>query len=136
MLASRKAEASIEFMVFFGIIMVFFVFFLGIIGNNNNDIRTSTVFASAGNVLNVVVDEINTASRIQGYHREFVMPDVLSDEEPYNVTYNTSLRIVRVAWGGGYNVIGNIITSNVTGSFKSGYNRIENTQGGVVINAG
>ena len=133
---SRKSEASIEFMIFLGLLLVFFVFFIGIVGVNNNDIGESTVFASAGNILNTVANEINTASRIQGYYREFFIPERLSDGETYNITYDTNLRIVEIEWDRGRNVIENIITNNVTGNVSAGYNRIENLDGRVSISAG
>ncbi|MFH1229666.1 MAG: hypothetical protein V1678_04565 [Candidatus Aenigmatarchaeota archaeon] len=142
MSTSRKAEASIEFMVFFGIILVFFVFFIGIIGVDNNDISESTVYANAGSILNTVVNEINTASRMQGYYRVFDIPIKLSSGKLYNVTYNNTFRTVTVEWdknmttGIKKSVIGNIMTNNVTGSISAGSNRIENHDGRVSINEG
>jgi len=131
----RKSEASLEFMVFLGIILLFFVFFLIIIGLNNNDIRESTIFANADNILNTVTNEINTASRIQGYHREFFIPEKLVNGEAYTITYNNELRIVKIEWSGGRNVMGNIITNRVNGIINAGYNKIKNLDGEVSINA-
>jgi hypothetical protein len=136
MSTSRKAEASIEFMVFFGIILLFFVFFLEIVGTNNKDISDSTVYANAADVLNTVVNEINTASRVQGYYREFMLPSKLSGGESYSVTYSTAFRTVSIEWGDKKSVVSNIITNNVTGSIAAGYNRVENNGWGVSINEG
>jgi hypothetical protein len=131
----RKAESSIEFMSFMGILLVFFVFFVGIIGMSNSDIGESTVYTSANNILNTVVNEINTASRIDGYHREFFIPESLSDGEAYNITCNTNLRMVKIEWDQGRNIIENIETENVNGNVSAGYNRIENVNGEVNISA-
>jgi len=138
MLALQKAEASIEFMVFLGILLLFFVFFLGIVGMNNNDISESTVYTSASNILNTVVNEINTASRIEGYHREFSIPDSLPNGEKYNITVynNTELRMVKIEWNKGKSITENIDTANVTGNASAGNNKIENLNGEVYINAG
>jgi hypothetical protein len=131
-----KAEASLEFMTFFGILLLFFVFFLGIVGTNNRDIQESTISAKAENVLGTVVEEINTASRIEGYHREFSLPSELPNGNAYTISYNTTLRIVQIMWGSGRNVIRNIVTNNVSGNIVTGYNRIENLNGKVRINEG
>lgn len=132
---SQKAEVSTEFIVFFGILLLFFVFFVGIIGMKNNDINESTVYASANNILDTVVNEINTASRIDGYHREFFIPESLPNGETYNITYNTNLRMVKIEWDQGRNIIGNIETENVVGNVSAGYNRIKNVNGEVNISA-
>jgi len=131
----RKSEVSTEFMVFFGILLLFFVFFVGIMGVNNNDIDESTILANAGNILDTVTSEINTASRIQGYYREFFIPEKLSNGEDYNITYDTNLRMVKIEWDQGKTIIGNIITNNVTGNVTPGNNRIKNIDGGVNISA-
>jgi hypothetical protein len=136
MLVSQKAEVSTEFIVFFGILFLFFAFFVGVIGMNNNDINESTVYTGAKNILNTVVNEINTASRIDGYHREFFIPESLPNGETYNITYNTSLRMVKIEWDQGKNIIENIETENLIGNVSTGYNRIENLNGGVNISAG
>ena len=136
MLASQKAEVSTEFIIFFGVLLLFFAFFVGVIGMNNNDINESTMYASAKNILNTVVNEINTASRINGYHREFFIPESLPNGETYNITYNTNLRMVKIEWSQGRNIIGNIETENLIGNVSAGYNRIENLNGGVNISAG
>jgi hypothetical protein len=133
---SQKAEVSTEFIVFFGILFLFFAFFVGVIGMNNNDINESTVYTGAKNILNTVVNEINTASRIDGYHREFFIPESLPNGETYNITYNTSLRMVKIEWDQGKNIIENIETENLIGNVSTGYNRIENLNGGVNISAG
>lgn len=133
---SQKAEVSTEFMVFFGILLLFFVFFTGIIGVNSNNIDESTVYASAENILDTVANEINTASRLDGYYREFSIPEKLSDGEDYNITYNTTLGMVRIEWDQGKSIIGNIITSNVTGNVSGGSNMIKNIDGRVNISAG
>lgn len=130
-----KAEVSTEFMVFFGILLLFFVFFVGIMGINSNDIGESTMFASARNILNMVTNEINTAARIQGYYRKFFIPEKLSNGETYNISYYTNLRMVKIEWGNGENIMANIITDSLNGNITPGINVIKNLNGVVNISA-
>jgi hypothetical protein len=130
-----KAEVSTEFMVFFGILLMFFVFFVGIMGINSNDISESTMFASARNILNTVTNEINTAARIQGYYRKFFIPQKLSNGETYNISYYTNLRMVKIEWNNGKNIIANIITDSLNGNITPGTNVIKNLNGVVNISA-
>ena len=130
-----KAEVSTEFMIFFGILLLFFVFFVGIMGINSNDIGESIMFASAGNILNTVTNEINTAARIQGYYRKFFIPEKLSNGETYNISYYTNLRMVKIEWNNGKNIMANIITDSLNGNITSGINVIKNLNGVVNISA-
>jgi hypothetical protein len=130
----QKAEVSTEFMVFIGILLVFFVFFTGIIGVNNIDIDESTVFANARNILDIVTNEINTASRIEGYYREFYIPEKLVSGDEYNITIYTSLRMVKIEWNGMKNIMNNIQTENIQGNVTPGINKIQRENGIVKIN--
>jgi len=133
MLTSLKAEVSTEFMVFIGILLVFFVFFVGIVGVQNMDISESTVFTNARNILDIVTNEINTASRIEGYYREFYIPEKLSNGEVYNITIYKDLRLVKIEWESGKNLMSNIQTENVSvTNVNSGTIKIRN-EGGMVI---
>jgi len=132
---SQKAEVSTEFIAFFAILLLFFVFFIGIIGINNRDISESTIYTNAGKILDTVTNEINTASRIEGYYRDFSIPEKLSDGENYSIVYYTDLRIIKIEWGQGKNIIENMDTNNVTGSIIAGDNKIKNEYGEVKINA-
>jgi hypothetical protein len=136
MLILRKSEASIEFVVLIGILLLFFVFFIGITGVNNRDISESTVFANARNILDTVTNEINTASRIEGYYREFFLPERLSNGEVYYITIYTNLRMVKIEWSNKKNIMSNIVTENVMGSVNPGVNVIKNEKGIVKINEG
>lgn len=133
---SQKAEVATEFIIFFSILLLFFVFFVGIIGVNSSNISESTVFASAGKILDTVKNEINTASRIEGYYKKFYIPENLPNGNTYNITYNATLGMIEIEWDEGKNLIGNIITSNITGNVSTGYNIIKNIEGKVNINEG
>jgi len=134
MLVSQKAEVSTEFIAFLGILLLFFVFFVGIIGMKTNDINESTVYTSANNILDTVVNEINTASRIDGYHREFFIPEKLTDGEDYNITIYNDLRMIKIEWNQGKNLMSNIQTNNTQGNITGGTNTIRRENGMVKIN--
>jgi hypothetical protein len=124
-----------EFVVFVGILLVFFVFILGITGVSNRDMGQSTTFTSASNILNTVTNEINTASRIDGYYREFYIPMYLSSGENYSIKIIKDVRLVQIDWDG-KNAVSSIYTWNVTGNVTSGTNKIKNDGGIVRINEG
>jgi hypothetical protein len=134
MLTLQKAEVSTEFMIFIGILLVFFVFFTGIIGVNNIDIYESTVFTNARNILDTVTNEINTATRIEGYYREFYIPEKLVSGDEYNITIYKSLRMVKIEWNGMKNLMNNIQTENIQGNVTPGINKIQRENGIVKIN--
>jgi len=134
MLTLQKAEVSTEFMIFIGILLVFFVFFTGIIGVNNIDIDESTVYTNARNILDTVTNEINTATRIEGYYREFYIPEKLVSGDEYNITIYTSLRMVKIEWDGMKNLMNNIQTENIQGNVTPGINKIQRENGIVKIN--
>jgi hypothetical protein len=132
---SHKAEASIEFVIFIGILLIFFVFFVGISGVNVRDIDESTVFKNAENILNIVTGEINTASRIEGYYREFYIPEKLVNGDEYSITIYNDLRMVKIEWDEGKNLMSNIQTNNIQGNIVRGTNKIMRENGMVNINA-
>ena len=134
MLTLQKAEASIEFVIFIGILLVFFVFFIGISGVKLRDIDESTVFKNAENILNVITNEINTASRIEGYYREFYIPEKLVNGNDYNITIYKDLRMVKIEWNEGKNLMSNIQTNKTQGNITAGINKIKREDGMVKIN--
>lgn len=134
MLTLQKAEVSTEFMIFIGILLVFFVFFTGIIGVNNIDIDESTVYTNARNILDTVTNEINTATRIEGYYREFYIPEKLVSGDEYNITIYKTLRMVKIEWNGMKNLMNNIQTENIQGNVTPGINKIQRENGIVKIN--
>jgi len=130
----QKAEASTEFMIFIGILLVFFVIFIGIVGVNNNEINDTTISKNAENILNTVSNEINTASRTEGYYREFYIPEKLINGENYSITVYNSLRLIKIEWDSGRDIVANIQTENVQGNVTPGTNNITRENGVVKIN--
>lgn len=132
MLMLRKAEISIEFIIFIGILLIFSVFFIGIIGANTTDINESTVFANAQQISDSIANEINLATRIKGYYREFYLPEKLINGDEYSITINTNVRLVIVAWSE-KNVMSNLVTDQISGSAIPGKNNRIRNEGGLII---
>ena len=132
MLTSQKGEVSIEFMVFIGIVLLIFVLIVGMIGLRIKNINESMVYSDAQRICNIITSEINTATRIEGYYREFELPERLVNNKEYVVLINTDFRFVEVKWDN-YNVISNIVTENVSGSANPGKNKIRNDNGVIII---
>jgi uncharacterized protein (UPF0333 family) len=131
MLTSRKAEISIEFVVFIGILLVFFIFFFGIIGFKTADINESSLYTNAQNIANVIANEINIASGMEGYYRKFFIPESLVNGDNYSVNINNDYRIVQLTWDG-RSVASNLMTDQISGNITPGNNTIKN-EGGVII---
>lgn len=132
MFTSRKAEISIEFMVFVGIILVFFIFFFGIIGVKTKEINESTMFNDAQRISDRIADEINIAARFEGYYREFYLPKKLVNGDEYSVVFHKNLRLVEVKWDG-HSVMSTLVTGNITGNIGTEYNMIKNEKGVIII---
>lgn len=132
MLTSRKAEVSMEFLVFVGIILVFFVFFFGIIGGKTREINEATLFNDAQNIVDEIADEINIAARFEGYYREFSVPETLINGYNYSIVFHKDLRLLELKWNSS-SVMSPLVTENITGNISYGYNKIRNEDGVIVI---
>ena len=128
----RKSEVSTEFMALVGFIIVIFISFVIVISLKSQSVSDEILFNDAQKVSDTLASEINFASSIEGYYREFELPQTLQNSVIYNITVDTSFRYVKVAWGIN-NVMSNIITSNVSGIPKPGLNRIRNNGGAITI---
>jgi uncharacterized protein (UPF0333 family) len=132
MSTSQKGEVSLEFIVLVGLILVFFVSMVAVIGMKNQDITESATYSDAQKIADTVAAEINTASRIEGYYREFEIPQRIAGMENYTVIINRNFRMVEVLWGE-KNKMSSIMTENVTGEARPGKNLIRNSGGMITI---
>lgn len=129
---SRKAEVSIEFLVFIGIIFAFFVFFFGIIGVKTKEINEASLFDDAQKIADRIADEINIAARFEGYYREFYLPRTLINGENYSIIFHKEIRIVEVKWGDN-SAMSSLVTRNISGELGVDYNMIRNENGVIII---
>jgi len=133
MLMLRKAEVSIEFIVLVGLMLLIFTFMVMVIGLKNQDITETMIYSDAQRIADTIASEINTASRIEGYYREFDIPEKIANVEDYHVDINKDFRIVQVKWGSNENKVSTIVTENVTGIPEPGTNMIRNNEGEIEI---
>jgi len=134
MLILRKSEVSTEFISLVGFILIVFVSVLIIVGIRYNDVSESIVFSEAQSTANLIANEINFAASMEGYYREFELPQRLVNNIEYNVSINTDFRFVEVKWND-KNAVSNIITENVQGTVNPGLVKIKikNDEGLVLI---
>jgi hypothetical protein len=128
----RKSEVSTEFMALVGLLMVIFISFMVVIGLKSQDVSNEIAFTDAQKISDSLAKEINFASSIDGYYREFELPLKLANGMNYTVSINNDYRFVEVVWDN-YNAVSNIITNNVTGSAMPGPNIIRNIGGAITI---
>ena len=128
----QRGEISIEFISLIGIMLIIFTFMIIVIGSKNQDITDTMIYSDAQKIADTIASEINAASRIQGYYREFNLPEKIAGIENYTVDINKQFRFVQVKWQN-KNEVSNIVTENVSGTVKSGTNRIRNDGGMIVI---
>jgi uncharacterized protein (UPF0333 family) len=133
MLTLQKGEISTEFIFLIGLILIFFVIIIIVVGIKNRDITESMVYTDSQRLSDIIASEINTAARINGYYREIDLPSKLVNGENYSVLINTNFRFVEVVWGEGRGTTSKIVTGNVSGTAKPGVNRIRNSGGLIII---
>jgi len=129
MLTSQKGEVAVELLVFVGIMLMILVFFIALIGTRIIETNESRLLTKARNIVDTISNEINIASRIEGYYREFYLPERI-DGDTYSIIIHEELRTVEILWDG-KNMLSSFATGNITGSVKAGKNTIKN-EGGVI----
>ncbi|MFH0929210.1 MAG: hypothetical protein V1818_02515 [Candidatus Aenigmatarchaeota archaeon] len=132
MSTSRKGEISIEFLVFIGILLTFFVFFFAIIGGKTKEINQATLYSNAQSIADKISDEIGIAARFDGYYREFRLPQKLVNGDVYSIIFHKDIRMVEISWGVN-NVMSTLVTENISGAMVPGLNRISNNAGVIVV---
>jgi hypothetical protein len=132
MLTSRKSEVSVEFLFLIGIILFIFVTVDILVGLRIRDINESSVYLEAQKISQNIANEINIATRIDGYYREFEIPRTLPNGKNYSVHINNDFRLVEIRWDGKISA-SRIMTENVSGSVTPGINRIRNDRGMIII---
>ncbi len=75
-----KAQSSIEFMIFVGIVIFIFIIILGIVSQRLIDIMDNRDELLSNGLLISIQKEINIASKVQdGYTRNFEIPSTLGN---------------------------------------------------------
>ncbi len=131
-----RGQVSLEFMVFFGLLLLITVVTSGIALTSTNQINEESTGRDAKRLLQLTATEINIAYEIgDGFSHNFYLNPVLRDGSDYNITVTN--QTVYIFWRGRTYLIPvlthNITHNNLTDGFTldKGNNFIRNT-GGVV----
>lgn len=133
--SEEQGQVSMEFMAYFGVLLLIFVAFGPVIFNQTVKIRRRSVAIEAGRTATLVERELNSAVRFgDGYRRDFTVPEEVSEQE-----YNMSVKnieygkVLTVAWNDGV-VNRRLIATELEGELQTGENSIENSGGRILIN--
>ena len=129
MIFSNKAQGSVEFIILFGFVLLFFVIFAATILEQNDNRNSERQILLLQNVALNVQDEINIAAEASnGYYRTFNVPDnVFGKDYEINITEGqvwVALEDAKFA----YRIF------NITGEIKKGDNLIKKENGKVYLN--
>ncbi|MEM7825092.1 MAG: hypothetical protein QXO27_03925 [Candidatus Aenigmatarchaeota archaeon] len=126
-----KSQVSIEFMILVSILLLIFVFLLGGGSYLRNDMMSVKIKNEAKKLSNDIAFEINTAVKTgNGYSRRFYVSDSFAGI--YNYSIEIENYLVTISWIGG-SVYSQIVTKNITGDVKKGWNLIENKNGVIYV---
>lgn len=131
---TEKGQVSMEFMVYFGILLLIFVGFGPVIFNNNIAIRRRSASIEAGRTATFIEREVNSAVRFgDGYSRNFTLPQEFSRQEyRVEIDYNGEGSLIRVWWGDSVESR-RLIATDITGELEPGQNTIKNQDGTIVL---
>ncbi len=132
----RKGQAAIELFALISALIIIFLVVMVIERDRDEMIYAQRTEMDGKRIAEVVSTEINTAVIVgRGYSHRFSIPEYLASHTGYSLSVNTTHQFVEISWTGGYYIMP-IITSNVTGNPRVGYNLISNQNGEVVISPG
>ena len=126
-----KLQVSVEFIFFVSFLLVVLLFV--IIGNYSfykraNELRIEN---SARKLCDKIASEINLAIKLgDGYRRKFFVDYSFEGITSFNISVSDYL--VSVEWYGG-RVTSSILTQNISGEVKKGWNIIENNKGEIYV---
>jgi len=126
-----KAQISMEFITFLGIMLIFLVLASYAAITSSRDIATENEIKEARRIASLVVEEINLAVEVgDGYKHRFSLPPLLYGN--LNYTVNLSQRLVRVEWRDRVYSLP-VLAHNITGPVRNGINIIKNVNGAIVF---
>lgn len=130
----RKGQVAIELFALISALVIIFIVITIIERDRNTMIYNQWIEMDGKRVAEVISTEVNVAVAVgRGYSHTFSLPEHLASNAPYSVLVTGTSQYVEVTWSSGYYMMP-IITANVTGTPKAGYNTIRNEDGRVIIN--
>ncbi len=132
--SNNLGQVSIEFMAYFGMLLLIFVAFSPVVFNQTMEVRKQSMAMESRRIATFVEREVNSAVRFgDGYTRRFTVPEKISNHE-YNITiYNgTYGKVLEVEWSEGVENR-QLIATKIGGYPKPGENNIENSDGLIIF---
>jgi len=124
----KKGQGTIEFVIIFGFILIFFTIFFGVIQKNISEKNKDKERILLQNIALDIKDEINLAAESsEGYSREFKVPENILGQN-YDIEITDDVVYVSTENNGfAYKILG------VVGSIKKGVNKITKQNGMVIL---
>ncbi|MCX6815977.1 MAG: hypothetical protein NT120_03950 [Candidatus Aenigmarchaeota archaeon] len=126
-----KAQISLEFITFVGILLFITALASFIAFNNISDMYQNSIDRDARSVAKLVATEINIATEAgTGYSHKFSLPHLLYGEKNYSL--NTTNQDLYIFWPSKSYFLP-ILAYNVTGQPQHGLNTIKNINGAIIF---
>jgi len=129
MIIKKRAQGTIEFIILFGVILVFFIAFFAIVQNNISEKNEDKEKILLQNIALDVRDEINLAAEASdGYSREFNVPEKVLGGD-YEITISNNFVYASMEKiGFAYKAV------EVNGLIKKGVNNVTKEEGIIYLN--
>lgn len=127
-----KAQVSVEFMVFMSILILIFIPLLSSSISLQQETKNIRLETEAGKLSDAIAFEINLATKAgDGYERKFYVEESFAGISNFNISVEDYR--VTIEWSE-RSASSPIVTKNVTGTIKKGWNLIKNKNGDVYAN--
>jgi hypothetical protein len=128
-----RGQSGIEFAVFFGFLIFFFVIFSIEAADRTSAISRNRMDFDAEKVGGTAATNINIAFSVgDGYSAIFYLPYGLTDSNYTFVIFKPEQRL-EIDYGQNYFKTFPLLTSNITGNLTQGMNKIKNSNGGIIF---
>lgn len=129
-LARRKGQSSIEFVMILGILFFMFMAIFAVIQGRMNSVARERSMVMLDQIGNVVRQEVMLAGSARGqYVREFYLPELMGG---YNYSIMSNQAEIAIRLGDSDYVI--FLNQNITGPMRKGKNIIRNLDGNITLN--
>jgi len=132
-MAEIKGQIAVEFIFYVGIILAILMTVVFVFGSKSKAIYTDKVSMDMQKISELLAEEINIAVSVgDGYSHEFFVPQKAYNGEIYSVIIKPEYYRVYAEWKN-FTYSSSVVTSNITGNFHAGKNKISNSNGVVYI---
>ncbi len=124
-----KSQGASEFLILASFLLFMFIIIFGVISSNTSDLSRKRDILMGEDLVTKVQKEANLAAKVvDGYHREFYLPDKVGKKN-YTIKIEENEVIVSTDRTDFWRII-----PNITGNISKGINRINKTNGTIYLN--